>query len=794
MSVYSTKPISKEKPSTPSLFFQKQDEKGLFFNRKGEENPFSNRTPDYGTQPLVQRKCTNCEKEELQKKPVSPNTAPSSIQPNSKASHSTTSSNSFETKLNSTKSRGDKIDPNTQDMMEGQFGTDFSRVRIHTGSHAVQMSSEIGAQAFTHGDNIYFNQGKYNPTTKEGKHLMAHELTHTIQQKGRVQKKVQKKIGDGHDLQSSRFNGNLKLEAAYDNETLISFGAQGDHVSALQQGLIDSGHPLPKFGVDGLFKSETQGAVKSYQTENGLQVDGVVGPETMGDLDERFSSEIPNKTVPSVPPEICKNLQYPSGIKGSKNAFAPVNFLPSESDGAATTDGQDGPHNDDGAVPCQSPPKKKLCSELCGCPFPLELTGPALQVGDICRPKQNAVFTGESCPDSRDVFQITHIQKNSGPDTTQGNSGENNWVTVFICQGPNRGKIKTIQQRFVHQVETLSLSITGLDSVIEGESIQLEVDGLPSILTPQWNLDQSKKGKAIIIGSSQRPTVEIEGITAGKKEDVDVSISICGGFDNHRITVLPKPKVFTPPTGPCTPSPVDIMRIPGVMRSKGWIKGATLMENWFIGAPAVKPTHGKIDNTNITSSWLNGFIKYRNKIDQMLKTKVYMTKEAKSKIRTTLFAQGLHTPGSTFNLNLDPSTFNSKGLQIHLDSLETAGIMDDLNDMSAALGAFNIKVGVEGKVVKKAIPTVPMQSKVVVMIEKVGFYAKDWFDFNDFQPLGYWNVCTDDVGKTPGGERELVTNGDFRDWRAANGFGQDAFIISKDWDIRKLDKVDTFDF
>ncbi|MEM8527861.1 MAG: DUF4157 domain-containing protein [Bacteroidota bacterium] len=82
--------------------------------------------------------------------------------------------------------------------MEQAFGTDFSGVNIHTDSDAVQMNKELGAQAFTHGKDVYFNSGKYNPENSQGKHLLAHELTHVVQQKGMVQKKVVKK-----DLKSS---------------------------------------------------------------------------------------------------------------------------------------------------------------------------------------------------------------------------------------------------------------------------------------------------------------------------------------------------------------------------------------------------------------------------------------------------------------------------------------------------------------------------------------------------------------------------------------------------------------
>ncbi|GGZ17416.1 hypothetical protein GCM10007049_07400 [Echinicola pacifica] len=71
--------------------------------------------------------------------------------------------------------------PVNQEMSQG-FGADFSGVKVHTDSEAVQMSQDLGAQAFTHGNDIYFNEGKYQPESSGGKHLLAHELTHTIQQ------------------------------------------------------------------------------------------------------------------------------------------------------------------------------------------------------------------------------------------------------------------------------------------------------------------------------------------------------------------------------------------------------------------------------------------------------------------------------------------------------------------------------------------------------------------------------------------------------------------------------------
>jgi len=68
--------------------------------------------------------------------------------------------------------------------MNSSFGVDFSCVRIHTDSEAAAMCKELGAQAFTHGADIYFNEGKYDPESSTGKHLLSHELTHVVQQLG----------------------------------------------------------------------------------------------------------------------------------------------------------------------------------------------------------------------------------------------------------------------------------------------------------------------------------------------------------------------------------------------------------------------------------------------------------------------------------------------------------------------------------------------------------------------------------------------------------------------------------
>ena len=85
-----------------------------------------------------------------------------------------------ETQVSHSKGRGTPLPDAVRAYMEPQFGVDFSQVRVHTGSDALQMNQAVGAQAFTHGSDIYFGAG-HSPTNLE---LTAHELTHVVQQTG----------------------------------------------------------------------------------------------------------------------------------------------------------------------------------------------------------------------------------------------------------------------------------------------------------------------------------------------------------------------------------------------------------------------------------------------------------------------------------------------------------------------------------------------------------------------------------------------------------------------------------
>src|SRR6266699_2959863 len=79
-------------------------------------------------------------------------------------------------------SPGRLLDAGTRAFMEPGFGHDFSQVRVHTDARAAESAQAVNALAYTVGRDVVFGTGQYSPETIEGKKLVAHELTHVVQQ------------------------------------------------------------------------------------------------------------------------------------------------------------------------------------------------------------------------------------------------------------------------------------------------------------------------------------------------------------------------------------------------------------------------------------------------------------------------------------------------------------------------------------------------------------------------------------------------------------------------------------
>jgi hypothetical protein len=78
---------------------------------------------------------------------------------------------------------GSALDESTRGFMESRLGADFGDVRIHTGSKATEAARSVQAHAYTVGTDVVFQDGQYNPSSTDGKKMLAHELTHVVQQK-----------------------------------------------------------------------------------------------------------------------------------------------------------------------------------------------------------------------------------------------------------------------------------------------------------------------------------------------------------------------------------------------------------------------------------------------------------------------------------------------------------------------------------------------------------------------------------------------------------------------------------
>jgi peptidoglycan hydrolase-like protein with peptidoglycan-binding domain len=209
-----------------------------------------------------------------------------------------------EAKIRENNGSGQKMEDKTRSEMEAGLGADFSQINIHDDEESAYLNTTLGAETFTVGKDVYFNKGNYNPESSNGKHLLAHELTHTIQQTGSVSSVIQFTIGDNRDLMSPRFSGDPVLEACLDGERVLQQGSHGAAVTSIQQALIDAGFPLPQFGADGAFGTETRNAVMDFQRASSLVEDGRVGPATMSALDALYSGGAPAlpPAIPVTPP------------------------------------------------------------------------------------------------------------------------------------------------------------------------------------------------------------------------------------------------------------------------------------------------------------------------------------------------------------------------------------------------------------------------------------------------------------------------------------------------------------
>lgn len=146
---------------------------------------------------------------------------------------------SVEQQIQAARGGGKALDKGTLSSMEQGFGANFGSVRVHTGGQADTLNRSLNSRAFTVGSDIFFRSGEYNPGSSGGKQLLAHELTHTVQQSGGgVQRDmIQRAIGFEFEFgtwQTTKLVGKKKKRLEKGEEILAGdgFKVEGEDVDA----------------------------------------------------------------------------------------------------------------------------------------------------------------------------------------------------------------------------------------------------------------------------------------------------------------------------------------------------------------------------------------------------------------------------------------------------------------------------------------------------------------------------------------------------------------------------------
>jgi Domain of unknown function (DUF4157) len=182
-----------------------------------------------GNGAYIQRKCAACEQEEK----IQPKAQSASAGPGHASAQLTG-------QIQATRGSGHRLDGQTRGYMETGFNRDFSGVKIHTGDYAHEMNQQLGARAFTVGNDVYFRRGEYQPGAESGRRLLAHELAHTVQQ-GAVPMVQRKADEDGKEQNFPKLDASHAELAAFGSRMVRAVGYETIINKGIEHGLLQHG-------------------------------------------------------------------------------------------------------------------------------------------------------------------------------------------------------------------------------------------------------------------------------------------------------------------------------------------------------------------------------------------------------------------------------------------------------------------------------------------------------------------------------------------------------------------------
>lgn len=206
--------------------------------------------------PILQRNTP--EENELQRSPIlQRNTLEENelqMRPTTEAVAGGPASDALESAISQARGSGQSLDPNLQQQMGQAIGADFSGVKVHTDTQSDQMNRSIQAKAFTTGQDIFFRQGAYQPGGRDGQELIAHELTHVVQQNGRSVQAMMLTPGLNQVIQARKITNDADLTQDVEDAQKQVGGAEHLTVLAVLQ------------KIAGYFETDVSGATKASET------------------------------------------------------------------------------------------------------------------------------------------------------------------------------------------------------------------------------------------------------------------------------------------------------------------------------------------------------------------------------------------------------------------------------------------------------------------------------------------------------------------------------------------------
>jgi hypothetical protein len=233
-------------------------------------------TPSAGQNTSVQRQVTGKE-EELQTKPL--------IQCKSDVGGMAVSAE-IESTIQQARGGGQPLAESIRTPMEQAFGTDFSGVRVHTDTQSHQLNQSIQAKAFTTGQDIFFRKGEYSPSSRGGQELLAHELTHVVQQNVAAARRMTKLLPPGQSSTNQvvqRTRMSKGIEYATDAEDAIKW-------------FEEHGRNLDDYPLEEAESAINFGCEKEYGLSAALKILGSDAASRLGQKSERLEAIAQTKT------------------------------------------------------------------------------------------------------------------------------------------------------------------------------------------------------------------------------------------------------------------------------------------------------------------------------------------------------------------------------------------------------------------------------------------------------------------------------------------------------------------